>query len=148
MYEMQDEPLETIHLYVVREGQARPSLLPIFISLLALSLLIAIGILVPYQQPETRALLRVPAVLLPLRTFSTSVTVMPTGVRTFLATRASGVLTITNGSILAQHLPAGMLLTASTGVEVVTTASVDVPAGNGTTYGIASVSAQTVSPGV
>lgn len=152
MYDMQDEPLveplETIHLYVVREGQVHPSLLSVFISLITLSLLVASGILVPYQQPEHCASLRVPAVLLPLRTFSTTVEVMPTGVRAFSATRATGVLTITNGSILAQHLPAGMLVTASNGVTVVTTASVDVPAGNGTTYGIASVTAQVVTPGV
>ena len=152
MYDMQDEPmvepLETIHLYVVREGQDHSSLLPVLISILALSLLVAIGILTPYQQPEQRALIRVPAVLLPLRTFSTIVAVMPTGVRTFPARRASGVLTITNGSILAQHLPAGMVMTASNGVEVVTTASVDVPAGNGITYGIATVTAQAVAPGV
>lgn len=152
MYDMQDEPvaepLETIHLYVVREGQVRPSLLPVLISVVALSLLIAIGVLVPSQQPEQRASIRVPAVLLPLRTFSTTVAVVPTGVRTIPATRATGVLTITNGSILAQHLPAGMVMTASNGIEVVTTASVDVPAGNGTTYGIAYVSAQAVTPGV
>ena len=151
MYHMQEEPvaapLETIHLYVVREGHERPSLLPVLISVVALSLLLAIGILTPSQQPEQRASIRVPAVLLPLRAFSTTVTVIPTGVRTFPATRASGVLTITNGSILAQHLPAGLLLTTSNGVEVVTTASVDVLAGNGMTYGIASVSAQAVAPG-
>src|SRR5579859_7092004 len=152
MYDMQDEavaePLETIHLYVVREGQARPSLLPVLISVIALSLLVAIGVLVPSQQPEHRASIRVPAVLLPLRTFSTIVAVMPTGVRTFPAVRASGVLTITNGSILAQHLPAGMLVTANNGITIVTTESVDVPAGNGTAYGIAYVSAQAATPGV
>lgn len=151
MYDMQDEafaePMETIHLYVVREGQTRPSLLPVLTSVIALSLLLASGFLVPSQQPEQHASLRVPAVLLPLTTFSTIVPVIPTGVRTFPATRASGVLTITNGSILAQHLPAGLLMTASNGVAVVTTESVDVPAGNGTSYGTAYVSAQAVSPG-
>src|SRR5579859_1645689 len=98
MYDMEDEPvaepLETIHLYVVREGQERPSLLPVLISIMALSLLIAIGVLIPYQQPEQRALIRVPAVLMPLATFGTTVTVIPTGVRAFPAARATGVLTI------------------------------------------------------
>lgn len=147
MYQVNDEPVETIHLYVVREGRVRPSLLPVFISVVALSFLVAIGILVPYEQPEQRASLRVPAALLPLATFSTIVAVLPTGVRTFPATRAGGVLTVSNGSILAQHLPVGMVMTASTGIEVVTTASVDVPASNGVSFGIASVSAQAVTPG-
>ena len=147
MYQVEDEPMETIHLYVVREGQERPSMLPVLISILVLSLLIAVGVLVPYQQPEQRASIRVPAVLLPLTVFTTTVAVIPTGVQIFPATRATGVLTITNGSILAQYVPAGMMVTASNGVAVVTTESVDVPAGNGMTYGIASVTAQAVTPG-
>ena len=151
MYDRQDErgaePLETIHLYIFREGQAGPSLLPVLISVVALSLLVAIGVLVPSRQPEQRASVRVPAVLLPLRTFSTIVAVVPTGVRNFPATRATGVLTITNGSLLAQRLPSGMLMKASNGITVVTTDSVDVPAGNGTTYGTAYVNAQAVTPG-
>lgn len=148
MYQVEDEPVETIHLYVVREGQLRPSLIPVLMSILALSLVIAVGVLVPCQQPEQRASLRVPAVLLPLTVSTITVAVMPTGVQTFPATRATGVLTITNGSILAQHVPAGMMVTGSSGVAVVTTESVDVPAGNGTTYGIAYITAQAVTPGV
>ncbi|MGH2495180.1 MAG: baseplate J/gp47 family protein [Ktedonobacteraceae bacterium] len=147
MYQVEDEPMETIHLYVVREGEKRPSLIPIILSIVVLSLLIAVGTLVPYQQPEQRASIRVPAVLLPLTVFTTTVAVTPTGVQIFPATRASGVLSITNGSILAQHVPAGMMVTGSNGVAVVTTESVDVPAGNGTTYGIAYVTAQAVTLG-
>ncbi|MGH2493793.1 MAG: baseplate J/gp47 family protein [Ktedonobacteraceae bacterium] len=147
MYQVEDEPIETIHLYVVREGDKKPSLVPVIISMLTLSFLIAIGVLTSYQRPEQRASIRVPAVLLPLKTFITEVAVIPTGVRTFPATRATGVLTITNGSILAPHIPAGMIVTGSNGVEVVTTESVDVPAGNGNTYGTAYVSGQAVTPG-
>lgn len=47
MYQVEDEPVETIHLYVVREGQLRPSLIPVLMSILALSLVIAVGVLVP-----------------------------------------------------------------------------------------------------
>src|SRR5438067_5849932 len=96
-----DKPIETIHLYVVRKGQEHSSLLPVLISMFALSLLIALGVLLPYRQPETRALIRVPAVLLPLKTFTTSFSVVPTGIKTYPATAAQGVLTITNGSILS-----------------------------------------------
>jgi hypothetical protein len=44
-----DEQPETIHLYVVREKAARPPLLPIFLSMVALSILIAVCALTPYQ---------------------------------------------------------------------------------------------------
>src|SRR5436309_1150988 len=94
-----DEKPETIHLYVVREEVPRPLLLPIFLSVLALASLVALSIAVPYQQPVTRAVIRVPAVLLPLKTFTAHVAIVPTGVRTYSATIAHGTLTITNGSI-------------------------------------------------
>lgn len=70
MYQVDDEPIETIYVYVLREGKEHPSLVPVLISVFALSILIAIGVLIPYKQPEQRASIRVPAVLLPLTTFS------------------------------------------------------------------------------
>lgn len=151
MYDMEDEPvaesLETIHLYVVREGQERPSLLPVLISFVALSLLIAISVRVPFQQPEQRAFIRVPAVLLPLKTFTSTVAIIPTGMKTFLATVAYGTLTITNGSILAEDLPKGMIFTGKDGVEVVTDAAAFVPAGSAAGYGVAYVSAHAAMSG-
>ena len=145
--EANDQPIETIHLYVVREGQNRPSLAPVLVSLLTLFILIAIGIGTPYQQPEQRALIRVPAVLLPLKTFSTSIKVIPTGVKTYPAATAHGLLTITNGSILTEELPKGMILTGKDGVEVITDQAVFVPAGSATGYGYATVAAHAVIPG-
>ncbi len=142
-----DQPIETIHLYVVREGEKHPSLVPVILSILALMLLLAVGIVYPYKQPEKRTTIRVPVILLPLTTFSTSVTIIPTGEKTYPATKAYGTLTITNGSVIAQHLPAGMIFTGSDGVEVVTTESVDIPPGNGTSYGTAYVTAQAVVAG-
>src|SRR5690242_15263195 len=124
MYQVDDEPtttepIETIHLYVVREGENKPSIAPVLISLLTLSFLLAIGILTPYQQPEQRTLLRVPAVLMPLKTFTTNVSVIPTGIKTYPAITAQGVLTITNGSILSEELPKGMIFTGKDEVEIV-----------------------------
>ena len=147
MYQVDDEPIETVHLYVVREGQERPSLVPVIISVIALSFLVAIGVLTPYQQPEQRASIRVPAVLLPLKTFSTSVQVIPTGIKTYAATTAQGMLTITNGSILSEELPKGMILTGKDGVAVITDQLVFVPAGSATGYGVATVSAHAAITG-
>src|SRR5437867_543876 len=101
MQTVDDKP-ETIHLYVVREELPRPSFAPIILSVFALLLLVAVSVVSPYQQPVTRAVIRVPAVLLPIRTFSATVAVTPTGIRVYPATIAHGILTITNGSVIAQ----------------------------------------------
>jgi hypothetical protein len=147
MYQVEDEPIETIHLYVVREGDKHPSLIPVIISVLALSFLIAIGVLSPYKQPEQRASIRVPAVLLPLKTFTTSVAIISTGSKQYPPTIAHGKLTITNGSIVSEELPKGMILTGKDGVEVATDSAVFVPAGSAAGYGVAYVSAHTTVSG-
>jgi hypothetical protein len=148
MQAVDEEPVETIHLYVVREGEKRPSLIPAILSIFALSFLVAIGVLLPYQQPEIRTTIRVPAVLLPLKTFNTSVAVNATGSKTYPATTARGILILTNGSILSQELPQGMIFTAKNGVEVVTDAAVFVPAGNASAFGVATVSAHALVSGL
>lgn len=142
MYQVEDESIETIHLYVVREGPARPSFAPIVLSLVTLSLLIALGIATPYTQPVTRLALRVPAVPLTVRSFTASVAIVPTGVRTYPATIAHGELTITNGSIIVQVIPAGFTIQG-----VATERAVYVPAGNADGYGKATVLAHAVMSG-
>lgn len=147
MFEVDDEPVETLHVYIVREHEPRPSLVPVIISLLTLSLIVTIGVLSPNQQPEQRALIRVPAVLLPPRTFTAVVAVVPTGVKTYPATTAHGLLTITNGSIISQTLPAGFILMSNNGVSIMTDQAVFVPAGSANGYGYATVSAHAATPG-
>lgn len=137
-----DDGKETIHLYVVREEAGRPSLLPPVLSVLALLALLTIGVLSPYQQPVMRVSLRVPAVLLPLKTFQATVTVIPTGSKTYPATTAQGRLTITNGSIIAQIIPEGFLVAGA-----VTERAVFVPAGSANGFGVATVAAQAVVKG-
>lgn len=142
MYRVDDEPIETIHLYVVREGKEHPSLVPVLISVFALSILIAIGVSIPYQQPEQRASIRVPAVLLPLTTFSASEVIIPTGIKTYPATTARGTLTITNGSVISQIIPAGFTIDG-----VVTDRAVYVPPGSANSYGYATVVAHALASG-
>jgi hypothetical protein len=67
-----DEQPETIHLYVVREKEPKPSVFPIVLSALSLVVLFVFCALVPYQQPVTRAVIRVPAVLLPVQLMATA----------------------------------------------------------------------------
>jgi hypothetical protein len=63
--------------------------------------------------------------------------IVPTGIKTYPATTAHGVLTITNGSVIAQELPAGLIFTTNRGIQIVTDSSVFVPPGNANSYGYA-----------
>ncbi len=153
MYHVEDSPttepeaVETIHVYVVREGPKRPSLAPVIISIILFIGLFTVGILIPYQQPEQHALISVPAILLPLKSFKAPVSVIPTGRKTYPATTAQGTLTITNGSIISEELPKGMMFIGKDGAEVITDTSVFVPAGSAARYGVAYVSAHTAKEG-
>jgi hypothetical protein len=146
MYHGDDEPTEVLHIYVVREA-VTPPLLPIVLSVLALSVFVTFAALSPNQQPVTRAVIRVPAVLLPPKTFIAHVPVVPTGVHTYSATTAHGVLTITNGSIISQTLTPGFIFITRSGVSIVTDAVVFLPAGNANGYGYATVSAHATLAG-
>jgi hypothetical protein len=141
--------METIHLYVVREEEPRPSsLLPLVWALLSLVGIVALTIYSGEHPALAHQTLRVPALLLPLRTFTASVTVLPTGVKTYPATHATGTLTITNGSIVSEALPKGMIFLGADGVEVSTDTAVVVPAGSAAGYGMATVSAHVVTSGI
>jgi hypothetical protein len=148
MYQVHDEPIETIHLYVVREGEKRPSLIPVIIAIFALSILIAIGVLTPYKQPEQRASLRVPAVPLFVKTYSAAIQIVPTGVKTYPATVAHGTLTMRNGSIIGQTIPTGFVVVSSSGVQVATDVVVYVPGADAAGDGMALVAAHVVAAGV
>ena len=65
-----DEKPETIHIYVVREEAPKPSCFPYRPLGSLFDRPFSLLCLVPYQQPVTRAVIRVPAVLLPIRTFT------------------------------------------------------------------------------
>ena len=147
MFEVDNAPMETLHIYVEREQPPRPSLLPVVLSVVALLTLVSVGVLSPTQQPVTRALIRVPAVLLPIRTFTAIAPVIPTGVRTYPATTAHGTLTITNGSVIAQTLPPGVIFITNSGVSIATDQAVFVPAGSANGYGYTTVSAHALVHG-
>ena len=143
-----DNEIETIHLYVVREDDRKPqTLLPVILSVLCLLSIVSVTVYSgdhPYYEHKT---LRIPVTFLPIKTFSTTEQIIPTGIKTYPAIQARGELTIYNGSILSQRIPAGMIFSASTGVEIIADESAFVPAGNPPAYGIASVSAHAVSAG-
>src|SRR6266567_1126811 len=151
MQTLREDPIETIHLYMVREEEQEKKpyvLLPLVLAVFCLLTIVSVTVYSgkhPLYEQET---LRVPAIFLPPKHFSLRVPVIPTGVKTYPATFATGTLTITNGSVVSFHMPEGMIFTASNGMEVMTTEAVDVPAGNGTSYGVSYVQARSLSAGV
>ena len=139
-----DEKIETIHLYVVREQEKKPyTFLPLlcaFFCLLAIAAVTLYSAEHPYYEHK---ILTVPAQLLPLQTFTATTPVIPTGVKTYPATTASGTLTITNGSVIAQVIPAGFTVQ-----NVTTDRAVYVPAGSANGYGYATVQAHALMSGI
>src|SRR5207244_1538998 len=89
----------------------------------------------------------IPVQFLPPLTFSATKQITPTGVKTYPATTAHGNLTITNGSVVSQELPQGLIFTSKEGGEVETDTSVFVPAGSAAGFGDARVSAHPVMSG-
>jgi hypothetical protein len=137
-----DEKIETLHIYVVRDESPKHQLYPIFFSVLALFALVALAVAVPYQQPVMRAVISVPAVLLPPTTFRAQLVIIPSGMTIYPATTAHGVLTITNGSIIGQSIPAGFTIQG-----VVTDSAIYVPGGSANGYGWAQVPAHATAIG-
>src|SRR5947209_17775938 len=137
-----DDPMETVHLYVVREEPKQPYMfLPLFAAFFCIIVIASVVAYSGLHPSYEHATLTVPAQFLPLQTFKTSQAIVPTGIQTYPATIAQGTLTVTNGSIISQTLPAGFTSVSGSGFSVVTDRAVFVPAGSADGYGIATVSA-------
>ena len=147
MQRVEDPPIETIHLYIVREQEKRPpTFLPLFGAFLCLVGIVALTIYSgqhPYYEHER---LTLPATFF-TRMYSATAPIIPTGIKTYPATNAEGILTLTNGSVVSMMLPQGLIFSGS-GSEVVTTTSAFVPAGSAEDFGIATVPAKAIVSGV
>src|SRR6266567_7040084 len=144
-----DDPVETIHVYMVREEPKQPyTVLPLLAALLCLAMIAGITVYSGQHPVYEHQTLTIPARFLPPQTFTAAQTIIPTGIKTYPATTAQGTLTITNGSVIAQTLPAGFILTINSNVSVVTDQVVYVPAGSVDGYGVATVEAHLSTSGV
>src|SRR6266446_3838554 len=147
MQAVQDE-METIHLYAVREQTKKPyTVLPLlcaFLCLLGITAVTLYSAEHPYYEHER---LTVPTKFLPLKVFTAAAPIIPTGVKTYPATTAHGTLTLTNGSVLSEVLPQGVIFNGVNGAEVQTEQSVFIPAGSAVGYGVATVSAKALIAG-
>lgn len=138
-----DEKFETIHLYVVREEQKKPyTVLPLLGAFLCLVGIVAVTVYSAYHPYYEHERLTLPAHFLPMTNLTTRAPIIPTGIKTYPATIAHGILTITNGSIISQTIPQGFIVG-----NVATDYTVFVPAGSADGYGIARVSAHALQAG-
>jgi hypothetical protein len=142
MYQLDEEQIETLHIYLEQEKPPRPSLFPIVVSVLALSLVVAIVAFAPYQQPVTRITLRVPAILLPIRTYTAEAPIIPTGVKTYAATTAHGTLTFSNGSVIGLSIPQGFTVHGAA-----TDSALYVPPATANSLGVSTVPAHLLTAG-
>src|SRR5436309_7896735 len=108
-----DDEIETIHLYIVREEEEeKPFLFPVLICvILCLAVSIGLRLYVEIYPPYEHETLTIPATFLPVQTFTQEQAIIPTGIQTYPATVAYGTLTLTNGSVISQELPQGLIFT-------------------------------------
>jgi hypothetical protein len=138
-----DEPIETVHLYVVREEPKRPyTVLPLLSACLCLLAIASLAVYSGEHPAYEHQTLTIPARFLPPQTFTAAQPIIPTGIKTYPATTAQGTLTITNGSVIAQVIPAGFTVQ-----NVAIDATVYVPPGSADGYGVATVSAHALIRG-
>lgn len=167
MRQLLEEEIETIDVYMVRRDNqqkpepeqrwprlAWPNIEPTWdkvqqyfmasIACVMLAGFVFAGVGAPLFTIKT---LRIPLVALPAQVFMTSVNIVPTGVQAIPAVAARGTLTVYNGSILQESLPAGFIVTSAGGVEIETDQAVTIPAADPPSFGVASVPAHAVQPG-
>src|SRR2546421_6094601 len=106
-----DDKIETIHVYMVKEEEKRPyTVFPLvcaFLCLFGIVILTIYSAEHPYYEHER---LTVPAHFLPLKVFKAEAPIIPTGVKTYPATYATGYLTFSNGSVIGQSVPMGFTI--------------------------------------
>jgi hypothetical protein len=130
------------------EGKRPYTAFPLFCAFLCLLGIVAVTLYSaqhPYYEHER---LTVPATFLPLKVFRAEAPIIPTGVKTYPATDARGTLTISNGSVVSQSLPAGLVFISKDGIAVVTDAAIFVPAGSANGFGMSTVSAHLLTLGI
>lgn len=151
-----EQPMETIHLYVVLEDQLPPKrdyfaiFTIIFCSLLLLNF-IFLCLLAPSPNHEVSFSLAVQGYALAPVTKTMNRAVHATGKHYVPATTATGTITFYNGAIYTQIIPINTVLKGADGIPVITDAQATIPPTAQTippTYGRTSVLAHSVTPGM
>ncbi len=151
-----EQPQETIHLYVVSEDEVPrkpdyPSILAAIFTVLCLFAIV--GMSVFSAAPEDRKVsftLTIPGFHLAPVSKTGKTTVIATGKGHTPATSATGIITFYNGAIYTQIIPVGTILKGSDGVSVITDQQAIIPPAAQTTpptYGHTNVPAHSVLAG-
>ncbi|HEX6484618.1 MAG TPA: baseplate J/gp47 family protein [Ktedonobacteraceae bacterium] len=153
---LDEEPKETIHLFVVNEDDLlrKPDYFSIFMAFFAfLYILAIISINIFTATPAERDVsftLTIQGFRLTPVTKTLHTMVVATGKGRTPATTAVGIITFYNGAIYTQIIPVGTILKGSDGVSVITDQEAVIPSAAQTTpptYGHTNVLAQSLSPG-
>src|SRR5258708_38012085 len=150
-----EEPMETLHLYVVPEDELPPkrdylAIFTVIFCLLVLISILAISILAPSPDHELSFSLVIQGYALAPVTRTIRVTAIATGKQYVPATTATGTITFYNGAIYTQIIPFGTVLKGSDGIAVVTDEQAVIPPAAQTTpapYGQVRVSAHALISG-
>jgi hypothetical protein len=151
----QQEPLETLHLFVLREDQLPPPpdygglAIAVLCSLVLLSIL---GLLLfwPKTEPTVSFSTTITGFRLPAVQASLSLLISATGKGYTSATEARGAISFYNGQTYMQIIPAGTILKGHDGVSVITEQVAVIPPAAQTTpptYGQSSVAAHALVAG-
>ena len=152
---IQEEPMETVHLYVVPEDQMPPEPSYLNTACFFLCCLLLLGIVAfsfsTQTPPRTVSFTTtIAGFRLPSVTKTTRVTIQATGKGHIAATYAQGEITFYNGQPYTQIIPVNTILKGSDGVPIITDSQAVIPPAAQTippTYGQTSVSAHSVTSG-
>src|SRR6266566_4974902 len=127
-----EEPMETLHLYVVPEDELPPkrdylAIFTVIFCLLVLISILAISILAPSPDHEVSFSLVIQGYALAPVTRTIRVTAIATGKQYVPATTATGTITFYNGAIYSQIIPFGTVLKGADGIKVVTDEQAVIP---------------------
>jgi len=150
-----EEPMETLHLYIVPEDQLPPKrdyfaiFMIIFCSLFLIGI-IALSLLAPSPNQDVSFSLSIQDFHLAPVSKTITVSVTATGQGHIPASTATGTITFYNGAIYTQIIPFGTMLKGSDGIAVITDEQAVIPPAAQSippTYGYTSVTAHAVTAG-
>lgn len=152
---VEEEPVQTLHLFVVPEDQLPPKRDYFAIGVAICCFLFIIGIvalsiLAPSPSQEVSFSVNIQGFALAPMSKTMQTTVIATGKKFVPATIATGKITFYNGAIYAQIVPVNTILKGADGVSIITDEQATIPAAVQTippSYGQITILAHALTPG-
>lgn len=152
---VEQEPMETLHLYVIPEDQLPHkrdylALVMIVLSFIIIISMIAISIFIHSPTQEVSFSVNIQGIILAPMEKTIYKTVSATGKQYVSATTVTGTITFYNGAIYSQIIPVNTIIKGADGVTVITDEQATIPSASQTippTYGQTTVLTHSVTPG-